>query len=111
MNVHVARIAVTVAGMAFENSAKVFELISVIGRDFFRRIIGQILDRHDFEPEQAGGDVYIGALLFSVVGLGLLLGAGIDREPGIAHVGAFIDVNGSHGSFDVDLFFLAVRAL
>src|SRR5207253_7222892 len=73
-------IIIVVVAATLEHGAIFLQLIGVIRNQFFRRVIGLVLDSDYFQPEEAAGDIYVRALLVAVLVLLFLARSGIDRE-------------------------------
>src|SRR4029077_18846887 len=86
-----------------------FQLVLVVGDYHVWHSIGLILQRHYFQSESGGRDVDVGGL-FVVIGIALIfqLSAGINRKPGIMHIGSFAYVDPSKRSIDVHVLVLVV---
>ena len=72
--------------MALQHIAVFFELVLVVRDELLRRIVRQVFDGHNLEPEQTAGDIDVGAVVMVVVASSLPARAGVDREADVADV-------------------------
>ena len=104
-------ITTIVGGVALEHVAILFHLIVIIGNELCRRILRDVFNRNDLQPESAAGNIDVGALLFSVLLLFLETRSGINRQSGVSRVGIIVDVNSADGSLDIDFLVLSILAV
>src|ERR1700730_10364712 len=88
--------------MALDGLAIFRQLFVVVSDDFIGSVIGEELGGHHFQRESRHRKIHIGALLVVAVIFRSGLGAGIDRQAGVAYIGLLADVQITQGRLDVN---------
>src|SRR6266496_987935 len=83
-------ITTIVGGVALEHVAILFHLIVIIGNELCRRILRDVFNRNDLQPESAAGNIDVGALLFSVLLLFLETRSGLNGHSGFFPFAFFV---------------------
>src|SRR5438270_11719425 len=92
-------------GVALQDSAVLFQLVFIKGDYLVGRGIALIFERDNFQSECGGRDVNVSALFVVIrIGFRVRFSAGINRKPGVTHIGIFVYVDSAEWSFDVNLF-------
>src|SRR5207245_9602665 len=98
-------------GSAIKQVAISIHLTKIICNEICRRILRDVYNRNDLQPESAAANFDVGALLFSVLLLFRETLSGINRQSGVSRVGIIVDVNSADGSLDIDFLVLSILAL